>query len=196
MKSLTLVIRCCNEANYLVVGEYLDALERYPFLKFVFVDDGSKDDTAEVLAYLEHVSPSVRALYLPKKVGQAEAVRRGVLKALEDRGCEAVGFWDSDLSTSLDEVESMVKRLESDPSCEAVLGARGVHPGMQAEREGFLHGVGGFLKSLIRFVFRAPAYDRPREAKIFRRACAERIFGRKFRSRRLSDADLLRMAAA
>lgn len=73
MTSLTLVIPCKDEAKRLMTDAFLDALRDYPYLSFLFVDDGSTDDTAEVLALLERQSPAIHALYLPKNVGKVEA---------------------------------------------------------------------------------------------------------------------------
>lgn len=44
-------------------------------LRLQFVDDGFADSTAEMLAFLERESPSIRAPYLPVNVGKADAVR-------------------------------------------------------------------------------------------------------------------------
>lgn len=192
MKSLTLVIPCWNESRRLVVGDFLDALRWYPFLKFVFVDDGSSDDTAEILAYLEHASPSVHACYLPKNVGKAEAVREGVNWALEHTDSEAIGFWDADLATPFSELPAFVKELDEDPSCETVVGARWPHLGSQIDRNVFRHCTGGLMKTLIRFVLRAPVYDTQCGAKVFRRECAKRVFSRPFHSRWLFDVEILK----
>lgn len=192
MKSLALVIPCYNESRRLVVGEFLDALRKYSYLTFVFVDDGSKDDTAEILAYLEHASPAVRACYLPRNVGKGEAVRQGISWALANTTCEAVGFWDADLATPLAELDAFVKVLDDDATCEAVLGARWPHLGVQIDRNVFRHCTGGFLKVLIRLVLGAPVYDTQCGAKIFRRNCAARVFNRPFRSRWLFDVEVLK----
>ena len=78
MTPVTLVIPCKDEALRLDQGAFLHAAEAMAGLAFLFVDDGSTDSTASVLAHLVKASPAVDALYLPKNVGKAEAVRAGV----------------------------------------------------------------------------------------------------------------------
>ena len=76
--TLALVVPCKNEYRRLDPSAFLDAIRAFPWLTFLFVDDGSTDETAETLAFLERQSPAVQALYLPRNVGKAEAVRAGV----------------------------------------------------------------------------------------------------------------------
>ena len=120
MTSLTLVIPCKDEAKRLMMDAFLDALRDYPYLSFLFVDDGSTDDTAEVLALLERQSPAIHALYLPKNVGKAEAVRTGVNWLLDNTEAEVVGFWDADLATPFSELPAFVRALRG----EAAIGSR------------------------------------------------------------------------
>lgn len=75
--TLALVVPCKNEYRRLDPSAFLDAIRAFPWLTFLFVDDGSTDETAETLAFLERQSPAVQALYLPRNVGKAEAVRAG-----------------------------------------------------------------------------------------------------------------------
>lgn len=192
MKSLALVIPCKNEAKRLAVDEFLSALDACPYLMFLFVDDGSTDETAEILAHLERMSPSVRALYLPRNVGKAEAVRAGVNWLLLHTDCEAVGFWDADLATPLTELPAFVRALDENPGCNAVLGARWPHLGVRIERSGFRRLTGSIMKFLIRLVVKVPVYDTQCGAKVFRRGTAERIFAEPFVSRWLFDVELLK----
>lgn len=188
MNSLALVIPCKNEAKRLTAGAFLDALEDYPYLSFLFVDDGSTDDTAETLAFLERQSPAIHALYLPHNVGKAEAVRTGINWLLEHTDAEAVGFWDADLATPLSEIPSFIRALTG----EAALGSRWPHLGAQIDRNVFRHCTGAVMKTLIRLILRLPVYDTQCGAKIFRRALARKIFAQSFISRWLFDVELLK----
>ena len=191
MKSLALVVPCKNEAKRLAVDSFLRALDDYPFLSFLFVDDGSTDDTAEVLAHLERLSPSIRALYLKENVGKAEAVRAGANWLLAHTDCECVGFWDADLATPLSELDGFVRALDTDPEVEAAIGSRWPHLGAAIDRKVFRHCTGFAMKTLIRLVLGVGAYDTQCGAKVFRRAFAWRVFARPFLSRWLFDVELL-----
>src|SRR5438309_577737 len=87
-------------------------------LEFVFVNDGSTDNTLQVLQTLG--SPVVN---LEKNSGKAEAVRRGILAALE-RSADYVGFWDADLATPLSEVPAFLDIMENREAAQMVFGAR------------------------------------------------------------------------
>lgn len=188
MTSLALVIPCKDEAKRLMTDAFLDALRNYPYLSFLFVDDGSTDDTAEVLALLERQSPAIHALYLPQNVGKAEAVRTGINWLLDNTEAEAVGFWDADLATPLSEIPTFVHALRG----EAAIGSRWPHLGAQIDRNVFRHCTGSMMKTLIRLVLRLPVYDTQCGAKIFRRDLARRIFARPFLTRWLFDVELLK----
>ena len=105
-------------------ADFLDALAKWPWVSFCFVDDGSTDSTAEKIAHLERLSPSVRALYLPKNMGKAEAVRAGVRYLCNNACADYIGFWDADLATPLDEIPSFMRYFEERPHIKAVIGSR------------------------------------------------------------------------
>ena len=102
--TIALVVPCKNEYRRLDPSAFLDAIRAFPWLTFLFVDDGSTDETAETLAFLERQSPAVQALYLPRNVGKAEAVRAGVQALLAQTATDWIGFWDADLATPLAEL--------------------------------------------------------------------------------------------
>ena len=192
MTSVALVVPCHNEAARLNPAAFLEALDNHPYLTLCFVDDGSTDATADTLALLTSASPSIDAVYLPRNVGKAEAVRQGVLHVLRRTACEAVGFWDADLATPLDAVAPFVDALERDGGADAVLGARWPHLGAHVARSVFRSCTGSAMKMLIRLVLRAPVYDTQCGAKLFRRTCAAELFAAPFVSNWLFDVELLK----
>lgn len=192
MKSVALVIPCKDESRRLVDSAILAAVENYAYLTLLFVNDGSADATSERLAFLERQSPSIRVLNLEQNVGKAEAVRTGVNWALRNTACEAVGFWDADLATPLDELPRFVDTLDAFEHYEAVIGSRWPHLGADIDRNVFRHCTGSLMKFLIRRVLHAPVYDTQCGAKLFRRRTAERIFSTPFKSRWLFDVELLK----
>lgn len=191
MNTVTIVVPCWNEAARLRVGDFLDAIKAYPQLTFVFVDDGSTDATAETLAFLARESPAIKALYLNKNSGKAEAVRTGVNWALENTTCEAVGFWDADLATPLEELPRFMTELERDRSREIVIGARWPHLGARIDRSTFRTLTGEIMKFLIRLAIGVHVFDTQCGAKLFRRETARELFAQPFISRWLFDVELL-----
>src|SRR5450432_2287849 len=114
MARVTLVIPCFNEAERIDVGAFTAFELPGHELRFCFVDDGSTDATLRVI---EAIRDEPRALcpsdivHLEKNGGKAEAVRRGIVHALE-RKPDYVGFWDADLAAPLDELHAFVAIME------------------------------------------------------------------------------------
>ncbi len=190
--TIALVIPCKNEYWRLDISAFLDAIRAFPWLTLLFVDDGSTDDTAETLAFLDKQSPAIQAIYLPRNVGKAAAVYTGIQTLLARTQADWVGFWDADLAAPLSELKAFHDELERNPDAQAVLGARWPHLGAQIDRTLLRNAVGTLMKALIRRVLRVPVYDTQCGAKIFRRDLAKRIFAEPFRSKWLFDVELLR----
>lgn len=190
--TLSLVIPCYNESRRLQIRAYLSCLEQMPNLSFCFVDDGSTDSTPETLAFLSRESPNIGALYLKSNRGKAEAVRAGIRYLCDNSGADAFGFWDADLATPLEEIPAFLSRLEKDPACSAVVGARWPHLGAHIHRGTFRGILGRVMKSLIRHYLGEPVYDTQCGAKIFRRKLAGEIFKEPFATRWLFDVELFK----
>lgn len=75
----------------------------------VVVDDGSSDNTAEVVRKFERVRAEVRLIQLPKNHGKGHAVRLGVLNSHGKR----VLFADADGATPIQEVERLQAALNA-----------------------------------------------------------------------------------
>lgn len=192
MRPVTLIIPCKDEAARLEQSAVLEAIEKNPALSILFVNDGSRDGTAEILAHLVHASPAIAAIHLSRNVGKAEAVRAGVRRLLQEDGEGLIGFWDADLATPLDDVERFVAVFERDPTAEMVIGSRWPHLGASVERSTLRDFMGQVMKFLIRRVLRAPVYDTQCGAKVFTRALARDVFERRFLSPWLFDVEMFR----
>ena len=84
-------------------------------ITFLFVNDGSTDETLRLLQSLQAADPNkFSVLSLPQNQGKAEAVRRGVLTAIESQP-DYVGFWDADLATPLRTIPKFIDLAESRP---------------------------------------------------------------------------------
>ncbi len=188
---VAVVVPCYNEAGRLDVDAFAQFEKERPWLSFVFVDDGSSDSTGDLIAALAQRSDRIRALSLEHNQGKAEAVRQGILAALEDSP-ELVGFWDADLATPLTDIGSFRRCFEEQPELEIVMGSRVRLLGREIERRAVRHYVGRVAASVVSTMLGIPVYDTQCGAKLLRTTPrVRRVFGEPFISRWIFDVEIL-----
>jgi dolichyl-phosphate beta-glucosyltransferase len=192
MNQAVIVVPCYNEAERLDAGAFRrHAAEGHPH-RFLFVNDGSTDATLDVLRSLFREDPARFAVEdLPRNSGKAEAVRRGVLRAL-DEGADLVGFWDADLATPLEVIPEFRRLFEADPDVQIVLGSRVRLLGRNIQRRAARHYLGRGFATVASLVLGLPVYDTQCGAKLLRASDeVRRLFAEPFRSRWIFDVELL-----
>lgn len=162
-----IVVPCFNEAERLDCEAILGYVRRHDGIRFLFVDDGSTDSTRRVLEELTSESDQLAMLALESNGGKCEAVRLGMLRAFEE-GAEAVGYWDADLATPLDEIERFRQVLGADSELDVVLGSRILILGADIERRPLRHYFGRVAATAASMTLRLPVYDTQCGAKLFR----------------------------
>jgi glycosyltransferase involved in cell wall biosynthesis len=187
-----IVIPCFNESQRLPINTIQKFLNDQDNLKFVFVDDGSTDNTWELLRSLNYSNPNnAYILKLWKNSGKAEAVRQGLLLALSKRP-DLVGFWDADLATPLSEIERFISVFSTYPSIKWVFGSRVKLLGRKIERNHFRHYIGRVFATLVSLALDLPIYDSQCGAKMFSAdAELKQIISVKFRSKWIFDVELI-----
>ena len=192
MKTLSLVVPCHNEAHRLDTSAFVAAVERWPWISFCFVDDGSTDQTAEIISHLCRLSPAIHSIYLPKNVGKAAAVRRGVRHLAANTHSDYIGFLDADLATPLDEVPAFLEAFERRPGLVAAIGSRWPHLGADIRRSATRSLASSIVKAVIRRFLGVPVWDTQCGAKVFMRSAAAELFEHEFRTRWLFDVEILK----
>ena len=165
-----ITIPCYNEESRFPMQEYVEFVARTQKstsyeVRFLFVNDGSTDNTLNLLQQLTSRFPQrFRVLDLADNVGKAEAVRRGMLESLKTSASTApdkftshapdfVGFWDGDLATPLDEIGNFLQVFTHQDNIEMVLGSRVALLGRNISRQVQLyHTFSTFTVSEIFFV--------------------------------------------
>jgi glycosyltransferase involved in cell wall biosynthesis len=192
MSRLCLVVPCYNEAERLDPMPFLQMVQSRSDVGFLFVNDGSTDATATVLAdVVARGNGRIAALNLEQNVGKAGAVRAGIQSAF-DRSSELVGYWDADLSTPLEAIPQFLDVLDRQPQIEIVMGARVKLLGRNIDRYAVRHYSGRLFATAASVVLKLPVYDTQCGAKLFRVNDAVRqAFSAPFRSRWIFDVELL-----
>src|SRR6185436_9279463 len=79
MQSICIIIPCYNESQRIDFAPFREFIREKQGVTFCFVNDGSKDNTLELLQNFEKEFPErVMAISLEKNCGKAEAIRYGV----------------------------------------------------------------------------------------------------------------------
>jgi glycosyltransferase involved in cell wall biosynthesis len=190
-----IVVPCYDEEHRLDRGKLL-AFADLPGIELLLVDDGSKDRTRELLEGLQQERPKrIRVLPLDTNGGKGEAVRLGLLRALDgtpgDAGAPIVGYTDADLSTPPEEMARLVERLEQ-AKVSVVVGSRVLLAGRKIERKFMRHALGRVFAGIADKILGVPFYDTQCGAKVFRDVPALRTaLADPFTSRWAFDVELL-----
>jgi len=165
-----IIFPCYNEAKRFRPLDFEAYLSTHGSIQFIFVNDGSSDETKDVLQRTQNEwKENVELLNLKQNQGKAEAVRLGFLRAMERASInDFIGFWDCDLSTPLSAIDDFVSVLESKASIEMVFGARVKLLGRDIERYKFRHYFGRLFATMTSMVLNLGIYDTQCGAKIFR----------------------------
>lgn len=137
----------------------------------IVVNDGSKDDTAEVVRLFAERAPEVRLVENPGNRGKGYSVRHGMMETQGD----VVMFTDSDLSAPIDEAERLFAAIEK--GADIAIGSRWLESGRQTHRQPLYRQFFGRCFNLVtRMVMRLPFADTQCGFKAFTREAAQTVF--------------------
>jgi dolichyl-phosphate beta-glucosyltransferase len=193
-----LVVPCFNEAERLDGDAMLALCDARADLMVLFVNDGSTDATLPRLQAIAAQRPSrIEVVSLPRNGGKAEAVRRGLLAALDGarsadpQRSTIVGYLDADLSTPASEILRLVTVME-ERGVAVAMGARVALLGNDIHRSAARHYLGRVFASVASLTLKVPVYDTQCGAKLFRRSPAlAAALATPFLSRWAFDVELL-----
>jgi glycosyltransferase involved in cell wall biosynthesis len=188
-----IVVPCYNEATRFSPAAFVDNARQTPNRRFVFVDDGSTDATWDVLRDTAAALPAqLEAVQQHPNAGKAEAVRTGVLHAIEDPDTDWVGYFDADLATPLDALDQMMALFDAHAELELVLAARVQLLGRHIDRNPTRHYAGRVFATAASTLLAMPIYDTQCGAKLFRVTDLLRIaFAERFVTSWTFDVELL-----
>jgi glycosyltransferase involved in cell wall biosynthesis len=190
MKTI-IIIPCYNEEKRLLFDKFKDFVEKYSDCSLLFVNDGSKDNTLGVLNDFAKKHQTINVLDLHKNSGKAEAVRQGILHAINTTPTpDFVAFYDADMATPTEDLYAMITMI-NEKSYYAVVGSRILRLGGDIERT-FMRGIMGriFANAASLVLNRLRIYDTQCGAKVFRTSVAEIIFAQPFITNWIFDIEL------
>jgi len=184
------VIPCYNEALRIKKIEFFDYIDRYPSYHLCFVNDGSTDDTLEVLNKLAQERPDNISVYnCAQNGGKAEAVRLGMLHLAEDKEFNFIGFLDADLSTDLSDFDGLVQTL-ANSDFKMVNGSRIARMGADIHKDGARQIISKTINLIIRKILGMPFQDTQCGAKVMTPELAKLVFQKQFLTRWLFDVEI------
>lgn len=188
----SIIIPAYNESERLAVSlpKVLDYMARTGLQgEVIVVNDGSKDDTAEVVRRFALLHPDVRLLENPGNRGKGYSVRNGMLNAQGD----VLLFTDADLSSPIYEASKLFAAI--DEGADVAIGSRWLQAELQTERQPWYRQLYGRLFNLaLRIVLRLNFRDTQCGFKAFTRSAAAAIFSRQRVERWGFDPELLFLA--
>jgi len=155
----------------------------------IVVNDGSRDNTADVVRWFATRDPSVRLVENPGNRGKGYSVRHGMLEA---RG-EVVVFSDADLSSPMEELPKLLAALVS--GADIAIGSRWLQAELQTQRQSPLRQLLGRIFNLLqRMILGLRFKDTQCGFKAFTRRAAQAIFPRQRIERWGFDPEILFLA--
>ena len=135
------------------------------------VNDGSKDDTAQIVQQYAIEHAGLRLLENPGNRGKGYSVRNGMLHATG----EVILFTDADLSSPIEEADKLFAALAS--GTDIAMGSRWLQPELQTQRQSLHRQLLGRVYNLVLWIVLGLKYkDTQCGFKAFNRRATQLIF--------------------
>ncbi len=190
-----IIIPCYNEEKRLNTIAFLNCIRTNNNFHLCFVNDGSNDNTIDVLKELQQSNPfRISVIDIKKNAGKASAVRTGANYLYTRGDIEFIGFIDADLSTDFNDFNGLLQTLKSNNDLDMVFGSRAKDTSATIEKNAIRGLFSKIIKILVYFILKLPIEDTQCGAKIFRTKLVPVLFKKNFFSRWLFDVEMfLRM---
>ncbi len=188
----SIIIPAYNESERLTTSlpKVLDYVrKRRIAAEVIVVNDGSVDDTADVVRRLASTSPEIHLLENPGNRGKGYSVRNGMLHGNGD----VLLFTDADLSSPIYEADKLFQAIAD--GADIAIGSRWLQRDLQTERQPWHRQLYGRLFNLgLKITLGLRYSDTQCGFKAFTRAAVRAIFTRQRIERWGFDPELLFLA--
>jgi dolichyl-phosphate beta-glucosyltransferase len=190
---LSLIIPAYNERWRLppTLIDIIDYVEHRKLrYEIIVVDDGSTDETSDIVRKFERVRPNeLRCIRLPKNRGKGHAVRTGAVNATGKR----IIFLDADGATPIAEIERLEAAL--DGGADIAIGSRAMKStDTQIKTVWYRKLLGRIFNSCVNFILLPEINDTQCGFKMFTAEAAAKLFPLQTAERFSFDVELLYLA--
>jgi dolichyl-phosphate beta-glucosyltransferase len=194
--SITLVVPLYNETTRWN-REYWAEMLGLPNVNWLFVNDGSSDLTSQLIDEVCEKNAHVSAIHLASNMGKAEAVRLGMLSALQSNVEPfGIGFIDGDGAFSPFDVSRLCTEFTiqnlTDKQKLSFWTARIALAGRRVRRSGLRHYLGRAIATFLSVGIKGCPYDTQSGFKIFYISDQlKEVLSTPFKTRWLFDVEIL-----
>ncbi len=192
---LSVIVPAFNEEK--IISENINKYNNYLktqnyFYEIIIVNDGSYDNTQEIIKKICEQNQNIKAINLDKNYGKGYAVKQGMAQAQGNYHL----FLDADNSTSIDHIEKALSLIQKNE--DIIIGSRNPRDTKRTKliiRQPLwkiLLGKAGNL--LIRILFKIKIHDTQCGFKIFSKKVSNKIFPKLKLNRWLFDLETLVLA--
>lgn len=183
------IIPCYNEEKRLKTEVYLECLKKLPNISILFVNDGSKDRTLDVLNNLAAQLPNqISVLTVAKNAGKANAIYEGANEALK-KNPEYIGYIDADLAVSLEAFHELLEVAKTQQKS-FVFGSRWKRIGSKIDRKLSRHLIGRVFATIASNLLNLDVYDTQCGAKVMDVKTAQHVFVKPFNVNWVFDVEI------
>lgn len=183
-----IVVPCFNEEKRISTDHFIEFLKTHEHVNFLFVDDGSTDQTLKVLQDMNHQSERAQYMQLPNNVGKAAAVRLGMLAA-HAQSFTHVGYLDADLTISLETAKDILSTFD-ELKVEFIFASRTKRFKTKKSQNLPRQSIGFLFSFISKRLLQLPIADTQCGAKFFTASMIPILFEHTFLSRWIFDVEI------
>lgn len=194
MTSHAIIIPCYNEAERLHESFIAQLLTFDESTSICFVNDGSIDNTGEILEKIKKTFPeSVHIIHLSSNAGKGSAVRVGALWSVDQNRFSDIGYLDADMSVLPEDYLTMLT-YHRERRNDITYASRLKIPYNELQQTILRSFISRMSKFLTVFILKIKVNDSQCGAKILNSDVALDVFKDSFKSRWLFDIELFKRA--